>query len=814
MSDDEVEAFDITDEDLNRAFNPGARTFRGHSKNQQIYGMWADDSGDEGPSQRSGFGSSKGRKPKNYTAPVSFVAGGVQQAGKNKPKEKTEKEKDDDDDDDDDDVNRNRSSDSSEEDEPRASFGNLSMSQIDGDIAGLRKKRPQFNSSLANKGVGKWEQHTKGIGAKLLLQMGYQPGKGLGKDLQGIQAPIEASLRKGRGAIGAYGPEKGQKIAELDTDSKRKGKEPEKSDKVSQWRKEDGSSKTQKVRYVYKSIEDVIEESKQPGKKKKREFNELSKVKVIDMTGPEQRVLSGYHAISSVQKPSDQWEIRKDKKFTNFELPELQHNLNLLVEMCEEAIITNDRNLQYAENRCVALEAEVDSLTKVEVKEAETIAVLDKVMSVVQRLVSGSEDNTLTLQEASQAFRELQEKYYLEYCMYEIWSLADTVVRPLFKDSLSAWSPLQDPGQPVAVFRQWKAILEQDQAHTLTTNQDPYHKLLWDTWMPCVRIAVSAWQCRKFEPMIDFLDTWIPLIPGWILDNILQQLILPRLHHEVEEWNPLTDTIPIHTWTHPWLPLLGKYLSTTIFPVIRHKLSAALVSWHPSDCSARLMLRPWVGVFSKGELDAFLINNIVPKLHLTLQEFVVNPHQQHLDNWNWVMEWAELLPSHAMASLLDKSFFPKWLQVLTLWLNLNPNYDQVTNWYSGWKGMVPDSLMAEPLVKEHFRAALEMMNRSVGGTPVPQPPQPDTSQAQARYQGIAESVRTAQQIPQGFKELVQKRCEERGIVWLPIPNRYREAKQIYRCGTLQVYIDRNVLFVCNSGQWEPTSLTALLDMAV
>lgn len=40
MSDDEVEAFDITDEDAIRAFNPGARRSKGLSKNQQIYGRY------------------------------------------------------------------------------------------------------------------------------------------------------------------------------------------------------------------------------------------------------------------------------------------------------------------------------------------------------------------------------------------------------------------------------------------------------------------------------------------------------------------------------------------------------------------------------------------------------------------------------------------------------------------------------------------------------------------------------------------------------------------------------------------------------
>lgn len=54
------------------------------------------------------------------------------------------------------------------------------------------------------------------------------------------------------------------------------------------------------------------------------------------MTGPEQRILSGYHAISGVKKPTDLWEMRKDKKYSNFDLPELLHNLNLLVEIAEQ----------------------------------------------------------------------------------------------------------------------------------------------------------------------------------------------------------------------------------------------------------------------------------------------------------------------------------------------------------------------------------------------------------------------------------------------------------------------------------------------
>lgn len=67
------------------------------------------------------------------------------------------------------------------------------------------------------------------------------------------------------------------------------------------------------------------------------------------------------------------------------------------------------------------------------------------------------------------------------------------------------------------------------------------------------------WTCRQPEPLIELLEHWMPLLPKWILENILDMLILPKLTLEVEEWNPLTDTVPIHTWIHPWIPLLSMY---------------------------------------------------------------------------------------------------------------------------------------------------------------------------------------------------------------------------------------------------------------
>eukprot|EP00088_Acartia_fossae_P047266 TRINITY_DN5124_c0_g2_i8.p1 TRINITY_DN5124_c0_g2~~TRINITY_DN5124_c0_g2_i8.p1 ORF type:complete len:108 (+),score=22.93 TRINITY_DN5124_c0_g2_i8:1-324(+) len=82
-----------------------------------------------------------------------------------------------------------------------------------------------------------------------------------------------------------------------------------------------------------------------------------------------------------------------------------------------------------------------------------------------------------------------------------------------------------------------------------------------------------------------------------------------------------------------------------------------------------------------------------------------------------------------------------------------------------------------------------------------------------KFESISEAVKVSSQIPQGFKDLVAKRCEERGIVFRPVPGRLREGKQIYVCGRQHCYLDRNVIFLQDDQMWVPTSLNSLLDNA-
>jgi tuftelin-interacting protein 11 len=52
------------------------------------------------------------------------------------------------------------------------------------------------------------------------------------------------------------------------------------------------------------------------------------------------------------------------------------------------------------------------------------------------------------------------------------------------------------------------------------------------------------------------------------------------------------------------------------------------------------------------------------------------------------------------------------------------------------------------------------------------------------------------------------------MLFLPIPNRTFEGKQVYRFGNANIYIDKNVPFIYENSQWMPISLNDLVKRAV
>ncbi|XP_037958650.1 septin-interacting protein 1-like [Teleopsis dalmanni] len=820
MSDDGFERFEITDYDLDNEFNPN-RPRRKLSKKQQIYGIFADDSDNDDYHLSRGRRNNRGGNAKDYTAPVSFVAGGVQQSGKkNKNVEEPE----------DDQI--------SDDEYERPTFGNKSGQLMgtanssnessDGEIYASQVLKKNYERKSTGR-VGAWEQHTRGIGAKLLLQMGYEPGKGLGKDLQGISQPVEAFVRKGRGAIGAYGPEMKTSVSERPESIKNENVRESKHNKqkINKWKKgTDGGHRNQNY-HCFKTAEEIIERGKNsknnmPDKLSKQ----LGNVPVIDMTGPERRVLSGYHALAHTRvMDEDIYEVKTDLKnklasqaSNVFDMPELKHNLQLIVDLCEQQIIATHTSLRTAADNESYYEYQLKSLREIMEREYNYISTLENVSSLVYELVI--DDSDLTIERTEHLFIKLQQVFGTEYKEFKLADLAAGVVGPLLKRHLDAWQPLEQPTQYIDLIKKWSTILEvKDENEVLARNIfDPYSSIIWVGVIPSFRACAGNWNPKQYQPMAALLDAWAPLFPSWILDSVLEQLVLPRLTRSIREWDPLTDTVPIHIWILPWHNVLGFRMEESVYPTIREKLGFALHGWMPHDRSARAMLLPWKGVFNVSEMQEFLVKHIVPKLQMVLSELIINPLDQKLDMWYTVWEWYEVLPLKVMTQLLEKSFFPKWMQMLIIWLNQSPNYIEVTRWYAGWKSMFPAEFLNEPNIKDIFRRALEVMHRATDNTDKltsfesksAQPP------AQAPPPPALMDIQITKPIQLEFKQVVSQKCAELGILFAPLPGRRELGKQIYRVGKLYCYIDRNICMISENTQssWRPIGLSQMLDRAM
>lgn len=687
--------------------------------------------------------------------------------------------------------------------------------------------------------------------------MGYQPGKGLGKNQQGITAPIEAKLRPGSGAIGAYGPE--SKAPPL-----RKPESTEDDDKAANDKEEDqgwkkGNEKKPKVKKVKiftKSTEDIITESVLDSWNNKT-VDEGSRMKIIDMTGPEKRILSSLSHLhtSRAKKPKDDY--NPTQMNTRFDVPELKGNLERLIRLAENMRVKGKQDYQRDMKHLDDLEDEKERLKKLVAEEEWQLKQLDLYDAFVNELEDMSDDveNDNSTSSSIEVIVDKFESFYtaeLKKTFSRMLGLDDLVIctlGPRLRKEHLFWKPFGNDDRILKLYQRIKCI---------TCRSKTFDILLWDYWNPAVARAFQQWPSMKnYEPVMLFVRKWYPVLPSWLFEYVIGNHLLPRITREVEDWEPSKDPIPIDQWTLPWgATLLDvqvrhsdiEFLFEPIYDIIRHKLAKALGPWQPSatDNSVLQMMKLWKDVFTPTAFQNFIESNIVRKLEMMMGTVRVNPLCQSLVEWDWVMSWREMITANSLVNILEKCFFPNWLLTLHNWL-CQPivNFKEVQNWYREWK----DRLSAQALtdnetIKDQLNKALMMMHhrvdanmglkpfseyynpRSVPAQPAQQvPPPPPPLHAEPQVPPLTYMHAPVMQAPVyiqsdsiNFRQLVEMRASECGILFMPVANRFQEGKQVFQFGQYMVYIDNQVLFmqrfVSANRIWAPIMLQELITLCL
>lgn len=751
-SDNEVTGFKVNDEDLEFAWNPHQRR-RKITKEEAIYGIWADNDNNYDRKNSKNYRDSK----KANDGPIDFIESKIQIE-----KETTE------------------------------------ASKISNETKKAKTSTVNPSCTMPKTSFGSWEKHTTGFGLKMLKKMGFEPGKGLGKDGEGISTPIEIVQRKGRGALGAYGPENKKEQINQTLKDQTQNSNHIKNDNSALgppthlWKKHKNKNNAS---YVYKTLETLIESDSK---------NQI-KSKIIDMTGPDIKVVDSLDQLGHSA-------IKKDSSFNKyFKLPELEHNINLIVKTTEKELLKQNKILTTFENDMANLQKEKNRMIKIVEREYHEKETLEKILEFIKK-ISHTNNHKIDLVIIESYIDELYE-YYLDYKnefkLYDLFGLFNDLIINLCS-SLN-WKPLKEDYKSfLNTIKKWQSVIEVDQS-----NKTLFEKFVWRLWERPINCAVQEWDAEQADIFIDLLVCFKDILSERLLNDTLDLIVL-KLKKKAEDWKPFSDVISIHIWIGPWKLWMNDKLEN-IMDVIVAKIMVIISNWNVKDNSLIFLLNPMKNLFSTKQFEIIIRRGICPKISTLLDQIQINPRQQNLDAFKSFYQWNELIPIEAMAQMLELKFFPKWIDVLFLWLSNNANLNDVAKWYTGWKTLFGDKMNNNPTIKIFFNKALYLMNAAASNNPITNInelpsfiPQIEPNEIPKNDRVKISSTSTSFN---SIKDIIELKAGEYGFLFKPIESRRIDGKQVYKLHNVLIYIDRNVIFVQNEpDKWTPISMDSIFSL--
>ena len=283
------------------------------------------------------------------------------------------------------------------------------------------------------------------------------------------------------------------------------------------WKKKNGAARSS--RQDYKTIADVLNEvAERP--------LEQPKQTIIDMRGRQKRLVTNLEHLNQEQQ-EDTADMTP--------MPELQHNMRLLVDVAEADIQRIDGKLRHEKDTAVILGREQTRLQG----EVEAAAQQEQSLNQILQTVSQcqSSDASITITDVEQVYTRLKQRHREEYYMYNLAAAALAQALPRLIQLLLAWRPLEDPSLGTAEFTRWRELLESEQQKRNAVFQaaagassDPYVQLCSAIVMPKLnRVVTNDWEPRNPEPMLQFMELWGPLLPGALQQQVLESLVFPKV---------------------------------------------------------------------------------------------------------------------------------------------------------------------------------------------------------------------------------------------------------------------------------------------
>lgn len=530
--------------------------------------------------------------------------------------------------------------------------------------------------------VGAFERHTKGIGMKLLLKMGYKPGEGLGKDAAGRSEPIQVKLRP-RGVGIGFAPEDEQDATEetaiADTEQRLDQRQKQK-----QRPSRDALEMSPTVRSPTLHI-DVSEPAN-------------VSVSIQDMRGP----------VAAIP------------------LKELLHNLTLLRRTTQEQMQQTRLARQQAE-RSLARNAEETE------REEARLAVLRQRRELRQQLrafvnkhrvmVGGRMDDLEQWGELGDDCRELSGVAGRSGEADLVRQVVVSVVEPCFHQTLAACEvDAPELLQLTAVLRD--ALCDGEMLEGV------YEQLMYGGWWMRHRALFSfhVHDTDGWLASLALIRLWTPLLPAPLLLHFLvHQVIVPRLHSLVTASSSGTVAA---TEEQVARVLLGYGLfcrqdirmSKEVFEAvlggefrawIARRIAHAPLAQLPE---LRVELETqWPQVLRRREMAQLRDKALLPRLTRILdRDLRINPRDQDIEPLLTVLSFTSLIDEERMAGLLADHLLPKLVECVRRWLaDPQVDYEEVGAWYEAWKSILPANLIVQPRLSYALGRLLEAISSAL-----------------------------------------------------------------------------------------------------